>query len=230
MYHWVEDKDFLNRAHSKCADLVNQLVQEAKKHGVGSSMKTVGSMGRNMVTQNEKEPIDFDFNLWVQNVDFFGSGKELKESVRKAFDVVLKRNGLDNCEDSRSALTTKKMHFPQGNRTEFSIDVCIVKKDAYGLHRLIHKKTGVVQNDQWFWNLIPDSKDLHEKEKALKESEKWNVVREAYLDKKNMYLRRGDHEHPSFICYIESVNDIYNQVCPPERRYWNEISAIKEFY
>ena len=34
MYHWVEDKEFLKRSYSLCADIVNQLVQNLKKYGI----------------------------------------------------------------------------------------------------------------------------------------------------------------------------------------------------
>ena len=37
-------------------------------------------------------------------------------------------------------------------------------------------------------------------------------MRDTYLDKKNMYLRRPlDHYHLSFIVYIESMNEVYNK-------------------
>ena len=45
----------------------------------------------------------------------------------------------------------------------------------------------------------------------LKENDLWLKVRDTYLEKKNMYLRRQDHEHPSFIAYIEAVNEVYHK-------------------
>ena len=38
------------------------------------------------------------------------------------------------------------------------------------------------------------------------------MVRDKYLELKNMYLRRGDRDHPSFICYIEAVNNVYDRI------------------
>lgn len=35
-------------------------------------------------------------------------------------------------------------------------------------------------------------------------------VKQDYLDRKNRHLTNNDHEHPSFIRYIETINDIYN--------------------
>ena len=212
MYHWVEDKDFLKRAYSECAGIVNQLVQELKHYGIDSAMKVVGSKSRNMVMQNASEPIDFDFNLWVKNADDFRDAGELKEIVKKAFDEVLSRNGQRNCHDSTSVLTTRKKRFLQGNRTEFSMDVCIVKCDGIGQwYRLIHDKKEYVQLHRWYWVPEPNSQGLSEKESVLKSNPKdWNLVRETYRRKKNEYLTRGDKYHPSFICYIEAVNEVYH--------------------
>ncbi len=211
MYEYVKDKEFLTCAYGYCAGIVNQLVQELKNYDIHARMNVVGSMKRNMVTQNANEAIDFDFNLLIENPEIYSKGQDLKEDVREAFNEVLSRNGLQDCDDSTSALTTKKMSYKKGNKTEFSIDVCIVKRDQFGLHRLKHQKTGIVAWDQWYWNELPNSRDLHEKEDALK-PDYWLEVRETYLKKKNMYLsRQQEDDHPSFKCYIEAVNEVYDR-------------------
>lgn len=210
MYHWVTDKEYLKTTYSACADIVNQLVQALKKEGVEASMNVVGSKKRNMITQNEKEAIDFDFNLLIENANRFREG-DLKEMVRKAFNGVLSNNDWGDCEDSTSALTTEKRVWEKGNKTPFSVDVCIVSYDNFGqLRRLIHEKTGNTWWDRYYWNTVPSSQKLWEKEDYLK-PDYWSDVREAYLEKKNMYLRRQDHNHPSFVCYIEAVNEVYDK-------------------
>ena len=66
--------------------------------------------------------------------------------------------------------------------------------------------------DQWYWNQVPNSHALRDKESFLKPNY-WMEVRETYLYKKNMYLRRPyDNDHPSFICYVEALNEVYNKV------------------
>lgn len=212
MYHYVTDKEYLKKTYSICADLVNQLVQELKRYEIHSHMSTVGSKKRGLVTQNEQEPIDYDFNLFIDNADSFREN-ELKKMVMISFNEVLKRNGWGDCQDSTSALTTEQRILKQGNKTPFSIDVAIVKEDRSGtLHRLIHRKTGIVSFDQWYWNMCPCSHELWKKEDYLK-PDYWQMVRDAYLHKKNMYLTRNDHNHPSFVCYIEAVNEVYAKVC-----------------
>lgn len=210
MYHWVQDKDYLKRAYSVCADIVNQLKNELEKDGIKASMKVVGSMNRHMVTQNEREPIDFDFNLFIEEVSSMDANA-LKETVRKAFNRVLQRNGWGDCMDSTSVLTTEQRVFDKGNKTPFSIDVCIVGYNDFGqLQRLKHEKTGFVQSDRWYWNEVPNSDKLKEKENFLK-PKYWHEVRETYLEKKKMYLSRNDYNHPSFVCYIEAVNEVYSK-------------------
>ena len=212
MYHYVTDKEYLKQTYSICADIVNQLVQELKHYEIDAYMATVGSKKRGLITQNEKEPIDYDFNLFIENADAFRAD-ELKRRVMDAFNEVLNRNDWGDCQDSTSALTTEQRVLKKGNKTPFSIDVAIVKEDAWGtLHRLKHNKTGIVALDQWYWNMAPNSQKLWDMEDYLKPAY-WQLVRDAYLDKKNMYLTRNDHDHPSFVCYIEAVNEVYAQVC-----------------
>ena len=54
------------------------------------------------------------------------------------------------------------------------------------------------------------SKELKRKVAYIKEHSRWQMVREHYLKIKNRYLTQNDNNHPSFVCYVESVNDVYN--------------------
>ena len=97
-------------------------------------------------------------------------------------------------------------------QTEFSIDLAIVAEGREGAwFRLIHEKTGIRQYDRWFWNEGPQSKGLNDKVDWLKDNHLWLEVRETYLTKKNLYLSRGDRNHPSFNCYIEAVNEVFHK-------------------
>lgn len=210
MYHYVTDKEYLKQTYSICADIVNQLVQNLKRYNIDAKMTNVGSKKRGLITQNENEPIDYDFNLNILNWSCF-SPRDLKEQVIEAFNEVLETNGWENCQDSTSAITTAQRVLKKGNRTPFSIDIGIVKYDSFGVHRLIHEKTGFVAFDQYKWNQVPNSEKIIQMEEYLK-PDCWPLVRKAYLDKKNMYLTRNDYSHPSFVCYIEALHEIYNQI------------------
>ena len=214
MYHYIEDKEFLKNLRSVCSDIVNQLVQQINNDGeLLVEAHLVGSGARNMVTQNANEPVDLDYNLCI--VDTFGmdinDGRCLKEYIRKRFNIVLKRNGWGDCGDSTSVLATEKRPFPKGNKTKFSIDLAIVQKQGDSWFRLIHRKTGFVHLDQWYWNEAPHSNGLCKRVNTLKRNDLWTEVREVYLRKKNAYLCKQDPYHPSFIAYIEAVNEVYHK-------------------
>lgn len=207
MYDWVKDKQLLKTTYSESADLVNRLVQELKRYGIRAKMNVVGSKLRNMVLRNGKGQFDYDFNVWIENAGQFDE-RQLKDTVKEAFDYVLVSKGWKYSKDSTSVLTARKK-----DSSIFYIDVCIVKKRWDGrLERLIHEKTGNVNTDRYYWNLYPELEGLKEKEDKLK-PEHWTEVREAYKTKKNMYLQRQDDNHKSFNCYIEAVNEIYDKYC-----------------
>ena len=213
MYEYVsnKDKEFLSKMRTVCADLVNRLVvliNSEKTLRVEAHL--VGSGARNLETQNENEPIDLDYNLVILDTNrvSINNCKAIKEYVRRSFNIVLGDIGWGDCKDSKSALTTEKRHFTIGNKTEFSIDLAIVCESDGLWYRLIHKKTGYTNIDEYYWNEAPNSKGLRKKAQWIKDNRLWGNLRKIYLEKKNMYLRRGDNNHPSFNCYIETVNEV----------------------
>ena len=215
MYHWIEDKAFLGRMKGLCSDLVNQLVQAINREALLEVRQhLVGSGAKNLITQNADRPIDLDYSLEIlrsEGIDI-NNGRQIKEYVRERFDEVLARAGWEPSDDSTSALTTKERLFCTGNQTPFKIDICITRIDEFGrLHRLIHNKGVIVQRDSWIWNEAPQAKGLEDRVDWLKDNDCWLELREVYLQKKNMYFSRNDHDHPSFIVYIEAVNEVYSK-------------------
>lgn len=214
MYHWIEDKEFLGAMRSLCSGIINELVQSINNDGrLCVCAHMVGSGARHLETQNANEPIDLDYNLNILKSCYFDikrEAKAIKEYIQEIFNAVLDRYDLQHCQDSTSALSTHWIHFTKGNQTEFKIDLAIIREERDGSwHRLIHDKTGFVSLDRWYWNEGPDSKGLEWKVQWLKDNHCWDNVRQAYLDKKNLYLHQGDRYHPSFKCYIEAVNEIF---------------------
>ena len=163
------------------------------------------------MVQNASLSIDLDYNLEIVRCEDFEDRGNLKECARKSFNKALNERDLGDCEDSTSSLTTGEIHFVRGNPTEFSMDVCIVCRDTEeDFYRLIHKKTGFTYRDEYYWNKAPHSAGIQKKAKYIKKRGKWQLVRTQYLNIKNRYLRQNVHDHPSFICYIEAVNNVYN--------------------
>ena len=210
MYEYVDDKQFLSCMRSLCGDIMQDLCHTLKEeYDIGSSFYLVGSGARNLILQNANQPIDLDYNLEITRIDDWNDCRNIKECVRKAFNIVLREYGWSDCQDSTSSLTTKKGYFSIGNDTGFSIDVCIVCEDVDGnYYRLIHDKR--CSPNRYFWNQAPNSRNIREKAKYIKEKGKWELVREQYKKFKNKYLTSNDYNHSSFICYIEAVNNVYN--------------------
>ena len=214
MYHYVEDKEFLKRAQKSCSSLMVELEEELREEGINSQFFLIGSGGRNMVTQNEEGPIDFDYNLNILSCDDIDDCKAIKEMVRRTFNKVLRQNGLRDCEDSTSSLTTKKFWLKDDENIWISIDVGIVTKDDDGiLYRLKHEKGSISYQDRYYWNEGPNLNKCKEKAAAIKSVPGyWEKVRARYLDIKNKYLTNNDYNHPSFVCYVQAVNDVYNHM------------------
>lgn len=212
MFDYVKDKEFLCRIRNLCGGIMQDFCHYLKEdYDIGATFYLVGSGARNLIVQNASLPIDLDYNLEIVRCKDYEDCRFIKECARNSFNKVLHEYDLGNCEDSTSSLTTRKIHFVKGNPTEFSMDVCIVCRDTEEhFHRLIHEKTGFSYWDRYYWNEAPHSAGIQEKAKFIKKVGKWQLVRLQYLDIKNRYLQQNDHNHPSFICYIEAVNNVYN--------------------
>lgn len=212
MYHWVEDKKFLGRMKGLCSNIVNQLVQlinnEGKMH-VRACL--VGSGAKNLITQNADEAVDLDFNLEIIDCYEFDINdcKNIKNYIGEKFDTILSQNNWADCQYSSSVFTTEQRVFCNGNKTPFSIDLCIVRRRQNNWERLICENTGFTILNRYYWNQAPNSNELSKKVEFLKKENYWEEVRNIYLDKKNMYLRRNDQTHSSFIIYIETINEVY---------------------
>ena len=212
MFDYVEDKEFLSRIRNLCGRIMQDFCHYLKEdYDIGATFYLVGSGARNLIVENASLPIDLDYNLEIVRCQDYEDCRFIKECARKSFNKVLSEYGLGDCEDSTSSLTTRKIHFVKGNPTEFSIDVCIVCRDTEEcFYRLIHEKTGFSYWDRYYWNEALHSERIQKKANYIKKRGKWELVRTQYLDIKNGYLRQNDHNHPSFICYIEAVNNVYN--------------------
>lgn len=210
MFHYVTDTDFLSRIRNLCGGIMQDLCHQLKEDcDIGTTFCLVGSGARNLIVQNESQPVDLDYNLEILRCADRDE-RIIKECVRKSLNKVLNKRGWGDCEDSTSSLTTEKRCFVKGNPTNFSMDVCIVRRDEKDVfYRLIHQKTGFTLYDRYYWNMASHSSDLRKKADAIKRAGRWQLVRKQYLDIKNAYLRGNDHDHPSFICYIEAVNNVY---------------------
>ena len=163
-----------------------------------------------------------DYNLEIIKAEkkFWNNLELLKNTVRTSLNEAEEFKCFSDAQDSTSCLTAL-LHFNDSPQIEFSFDVAIVCKSEDGSYlRLIHNKNAFgLGRDQYTWNKVPDSHDVRKKADVLKKENLWLEVRDRYVELKNQYLFSGDKSHPSFVVYVEAVNEIYGKYFGRSRRY-----------
>ena len=215
MYIFVNAKT-VKSYKSFCSDTLNRLKNVMQnQYGFDCDFYLIGSGAKNLVTQNENELFDLDYNFEIKSFpnDFNPNNseklKQLKDLIRKELNEILKDTYFKDSQDSISVLTARLFFKNDPSKKEFSFDVAILAKNSKGNYcRLIHEK-GLV--DRFYWNEVPSSLDVSEKTEELKEYGWWQDVRDRYCDLKNLYLKRQDYNHPSFVVYVEAVNQVYKE-------------------
>lgn len=168
----------------------------------------VGSTERNMVTQDVKSNIGFDFdvNIYVNDDDYKYSAKEIKTKIRINLNKVVHHYGYDNAEDSTRVITIK-VKDRKNSRILHSCDFAIVNDytDDDGNERQeyihFHKK-----QKSYSWQKQPQGFYLlEEKADWIKDCGYWQKVLEWYLYKKN---HNNDPKKHSRSIYAETIHEI----------------------
>ena len=212
MYEYVDSHE-LDRYRRDCSNTMTQLRDELnRKYDIVTQFTLVGSgsHARKLVTRNGNGPFDLDYNLIIVHMPnkYWDDLGLLKETVRRTLNQIEKNEWFSDGKDSTSVITAL-LHFKDTPQIEFSFDIAIFAKNQSGnFCRLIHNKW----YNQYTWNEVPSSHNVRDKADLLKSDGYWGDVRKLYLDKKNMYLRRGDFNHPSFVVYVETINELYSRI------------------
>lgn len=179
-----------------------------EEYQVKCNIYPTGSVAKKLVTQNN-ECFDLDFNL-----EIIGNQRYPDKKLKNLIIEILNKKILQNNKYSYGKDSTSSITFHH-KCEKVSIDIGILKRNKKNeLERLIHDK----KSDEYKWNLIKDSEDIENKARKLRKEKKLqNEIRKLYLKKKN----NNTHSSPSFIIYIEVINELYN-------KYYN--SSIKPQY
>lgn len=215
MFEYVEDKQFISNMRHFCGKIMQQFCHNLKEdYNISARFYLVGSGAKNLILQNNSNPVDLDYNLEIVKCENIKNCRRIKDCARNSLNKALRDYNLNDCDDSTSVLTTKEMYFEGSNQTNFSIDICIVKSTSAGhIYRLIRKTCGNVLTNCYVWERAStNAKNIKKKVNTIKSRGKWMKVREEYKKIKNNYLIGNDSNHPSFICYIEAVNNVYNSL------------------
>lgn len=207
MYYYVE-KEQVKRYKSYCQNVLNQLRAKLKeKYAVESKVVLIGSGAEDMVTRNGKGPFDLDYNLVLTSVPqkYEDAPGLLRNRVREMLNDLVDES-FSHGKGSTSSIRYLA-HPRDRKKVVFSFDVALIR-ERNGKYKLVHNKGENV----FIWNQVPYSKNLDKKISRIRKSNRWDDVEEAYLDLKNMYLRRNDKNHPSFIVLAEAVNQVYQSM------------------
>ena len=201
------------RYRSDCSNVLKETCELLKEKGISAQFSLVGSGARNMITRNGDGPYDLDYNLLVMKADNeYRDPRLLKDTIRNVLNKAVGGKFFSDAQDSTSCLTAI-LYFENSPDVEFKFDIAITTKNKNGNYmRLIHNKNVyALGRDQYTWNEVPHSHQVKDRADELKEAGLWQKVRDRYLEKKNMYLSRQDRNHPSFVVYVEAVNEVYNR-------------------
>lgn len=210
----IVNEEECRKYRSDCSNTLKRVCSKLMEKGISSQFTLVGSGARNMITRNGNGPYDLDYNLEIIKApnEYWNDLRHLKDTVRILLDEATGLQCFSESKDSTSCLTAI-LCFKDEPTIEFSFDVAIVAKNSNGtLCRLIHNKNAWgFGKDQYVWNEIPHSCDITIKARKIKAEGLWLDVRKQYVHLKELYLSRSwDKDHPSFIVYIEAVNNVYN--------------------
>ena len=211
-YEFVYESE-AKRYRSDCSRTLKKTCELLRAKGISAQFTLVGSGARNMITRNGDGSYDLDYNLLVVKADDeYRDPRLLKDTIRNALNKAVGGKFFSDAQDSTSCLTAL-LHFNDTPNVEFSFDVAITTKNKNGNYmRLIHNKNVYALGlDQYTWNEVPNSHQVKDKADELKKAGLWQKVRDRYREKKNMYLSWQDRNHPSFVVYVEAVNEVYNE-------------------
>ena len=215
MYHFVDKAEIkqFKSTSSRILECTRDYLKE--EYGIIGQFALVGSGRRNLVTQNGNGLYDLDYNLQVVKMPdkYWANLGLFKETVRTALNKTVKGTHFVDGRDSTSVITT--LWFNDKPNVKAGIDVAILAQNPEGTWcRLIHNKSLSLYGSQgqYTWCEVPSSKDVAKKDHEIKNYGQWKQVRDVYLDLKNLYFERQDLNHPSFVCYVEAVNQVYYQL------------------
>lgn len=211
MYEYVNKREYA--PHKKEVEDIIRHAQRIMKNKYNTTFqyKLIGSAGRHLVTKikNGNKGYDFDYNLALQKSDLWNNPKKLKQQFMDAFNDAVVGTPYSSPEDSTSSITVKVVD-RKNSKIIRSFDLAIIyymddEEPDDGYMYLRNWKNG-----RYSFELRRLSVKINAKRDEIEEYEDgWNMIREEYLKLKN---KNKDINKKSFILYLESINNVYNQL------------------
>ena len=168
-------------------------VQRLLKDYFTFDIRLIGSGEKRLVTQNENECFDLDYNIIIQRdkQDLISNPKTIKDLFNDAFNKVLDQNVKDR-HKVRNSTSVLKNEIIEKDKLVFKFDVAIlVKADDDCYYKIIADKN--YNPPRYLWNKVKDSKNYLERFSIIKHQlEDFSVFKDRYLELKNIHLSRND--------------------------------------
>ncbi len=202
MYHFAKQSE-VKELNEWCMEILHQVQDEIRDYFT-FDIRLIGSGEKRLVTQNNEESFDLDYNIILQRdkKGLLDNPQQIKNLFMNSFRDILSKEVTDykHVSDSTSVITAKLI---RNNTISFSFDVAIIVEGDDGFfYRLINDKI----SGRYIWNQVKHSANYFERFQQIKENGLWMQFKNRYLELKNMHLRRGD-EVKSFSIFLETLNE-----------------------
>lgn len=211
-YHFATKKD-VKVANKWCTSVLKD-VQILVRDWFTFDFRLIGSGGKHLVTYNEGQPFDLDYNIIIQKDKHSLHDKPaiIKEKFIEAFKAVFSETityfNVDEYFKINNSTSVITLKYISNGMLEFSFDVAIMQENENGyLEKIIFDK----KNNVFIWNKVKQSDNLYDKAVQVKQNYDWNKVRKRYLKLKNKSLSNQD-DTKSFSIFVQVINEFYNKI------------------
>lgn len=199
MYDYLNKKDTSRKLKEKAENIIKQ-VQHIIKYYFTFSFRLIGSGLHNMITHDERNHIDLDYNLFIQKdkQDLVSNPQRIRELFREAF---IKASGDDVITINKKNVIYLQFRKKIDGYTT-SIDIAILCEVDDGYLYKIHYDPN---NNKYIWNKIKESHDRQLRIIDIKNKRLWNALRNEYIYLKNS---KDNKNEDSYILFLRAINNI----------------------
>lgn len=202
MYKFALQKD-VKEASRFCEKILKQMQIQLKEYFT-FQFELIGSGGKKLVTQNENDPFDLDYNIIIQKdkQNLIDNPKKIRQLFIDKFNNLLVNEicGYKYASNSTSVIKLKKIKY---GTLMFSWDCAImIESDNGFIYKLIYNKSQNI----YIRNMVKKSKDYKYRLQFIKQNNLWIDFKKRYLFLKNLHLKNNDNV-PSFSIFLETLNE-----------------------
>lgn len=188
-----------------------------KKYGITFQHRLIGSGRKHLITRVKggNGGFDFDYNFIIPHPGegYSWNADKIKKEFTEALIFALKGTQYSNPQDSTSAITIKVVDQKNAcilHSCDFAIIYYSEDDDFNGYYYLRNWK------NQNRYSFEPRGASANVEEKlyeVLSYEVGWSMIKDEYIKLKN---RNKDNNKRSFSLYLETINNVHNQLCKDE--------------